>query len=61
MGTPRESFIQSFLKDHLSEKVAISTGEVIDANSRPGQRRNQHDIVVYKREFPKLDFGGGIG
>lgn len=60
MGTPRESFIQSFLKDHLSEKVAISTGEVIDANSRPGQRRNQHDIVVYKREFPKLDFGGGI-
>lgn len=60
MGTPRESFISQFLKDHLSEKVAIGTGEVIDSNSHPEQRRNQHDIVVYKREFPKLDFGGGI-
>ena len=60
MGTPRESFISEFLKDHLNEKVAIGTGEVIDANSKPGQRRNQHDIVVYKREFPKLNFGGGI-
>lgn len=59
-GTPREIFIREFLMGHLSEKVAIGSGEIIDANSLPGQSRNQHDIVIYKREFPKLEFGGGI-
>jgi hypothetical protein len=26
----------------------------------PNQSRNQFDIVIYKRNYPKLDFGGGI-
>jgi hypothetical protein len=59
-GTPREAFIREFLESHLSENVAIGTGEIIDANSRPGMPRNQFDIVVYKKNYPKLDFGGGI-
>lgn len=59
-GTPREAFIRKFLQDHLSERVAIGSGEIIDANSRPNEPRNQIDIVIYKRDYPKLDFGGGI-
>lgn len=59
-GTPREAFLHAFLENHLSERVAIGSGEVIDANSRPNERRRQIDIVIYKREFPKLDFGGGV-
>src|SRR5437764_1269804 len=59
-GTPREFFVNEFLRDHLSENVAIGTGEVIDCNSLPSQDRNQMDIVLYKRSFPKLAFGGGI-
>jgi hypothetical protein len=59
-GTPREAFIRKFLQDHLSERVAIGTGEIIDARSTPNQPRNQIDIVIYKRDYPKLDFGGGI-
>jgi len=59
-GTPREAFIKEFLQDHLSERVAIGSGEIIDANSQPNQSRNQMDIVVFKRDFPKLNFGGGI-
>jgi hypothetical protein len=59
-GTPREAFIKEFLISHLSERVAIGTGEIIDATSTPGQRRNQIDIVIYKRDYPKIDFGGGI-
>jgi hypothetical protein len=59
-GTPRESFIKNFLTGHLSERVAIGTGEIIDADSMPGQPRNQIDIVIYKRDYPKLDFGGGV-
>lgn len=59
-GTPREAFIKEFLEAHLSENVAVGTGEIIDAASKPNVNRNQYDIVIYKRNFPKLDFGGGI-
>ena len=59
-GTPREAFIREFLQSHLSERVAIGTGEIIDAQSKPNEARNQFDIVIYKRDYPKLDFGGGV-
>ncbi|MBN2895496.1 MAG: hypothetical protein JXK05_06360 [Campylobacterales bacterium] len=59
-GTPREAFIKEYLENHLPSNVAIGTGEIIDSNSKPGQSRNQYDIVIYKRTYPKLDFGGGI-
>jgi len=59
-GTPREAFIKEFLENHLSANVAIGTGEIIDANSQPRAPRNQFDIVIYKNNYPKLDFGGGI-
>jgi hypothetical protein len=59
-GTPRETFIKEFLANHLSERVAIGTGEIIDANSKPNEQRNQVDIVIYKRNYPKIDFRGGI-
>lgn len=59
-GTPREAFIREFLVSHLPENVAIGTGEIIDENSLPGAPRNQFDIVIYKKSYPKLDFGGGI-
>jgi hypothetical protein len=59
-GTPREAFIKEYLERHLPSNVAIGTGEIIDANSKPGQSRNQYDIVIYRRSYPKLDFGGGV-
>lgn len=59
-GTPREAFIKEFLTGHLSAKVAVGTGEIIDANSLPRQSRNQFDIVIYKADYPKIDLGGGI-
>lgn len=63
-GTPRESFIKEFLEGHLSERVAIGTGEIIDAKSPPNPpataQRPQFDIVLYKRDYPKLNIGGGI-
>jgi len=60
-GTPREAFIREFLTSHLPESVAIGSGEIIDASSVPRAKRNQFDIVIYKKNYPKLDFGGGIG
>ncbi|MDH0639358.1 hypothetical protein N5D52_20720, partial [Pseudomonas sp. GD03860] len=57
-GNPREDFIQIFLESHLSSNVAIGTGEIIDAYSKPRGQRNQYDIVIYRKNFPKLVFGG---
>ncbi|WP_407278307.1 DUF6602 domain-containing protein [Aromatoleum evansii] len=59
-GTPREAFIREFLESHLNSTVAIGSGEIIDSQSQPGGKRNQFDIVIYKRNYPRLDFGGGI-
>lgn len=59
-GTPREAFIREFLETHLNSTVAVGTGEIIDAHSQPGAKRNQFDIVIYKRNYPRLDFGGGV-
>ena len=59
-GTPREAFIREFLENHLSSNIAIGSGEIIDFKSAPNVQRNQFDIVLYKRNYPKLSFGGNI-
>jgi len=59
-GTPREVFIREFLEKHLSKVVSIGTGEIIDCDSRPGEKRRQIDIIVAKSHYPEIDFGGGI-
>jgi hypothetical protein len=59
-GIPREAFIRDFLALHLPETLGIGTGEVIDSDSLPNQSRNQIDIVLYKRDYPRLNFGGGV-
>lgn len=59
-GTPREAFIKEFLESHLPTTLAIGSGEIIDSVSKPANPRRQFDLVIYKRNLPKLDFGGGI-
>lgn len=59
-GTPREKFIQDFLVNHLPTNLDIGSGEIISAISRVGEKRHQHDIVLYKKEYPKINFGGGV-
>lgn len=59
-GTPRESFIHEFLKEHLPSTISIGTGEIIDSNSKPGESRNQYDLILYRNDYPKLNIGGNI-
>jgi hypothetical protein len=59
-GNPREFFVRKFLREHLPPTMAIGTGELIDAGSKPKERRNQHDIVLFRDTYPKLSFGGGV-
>jgi hypothetical protein len=60
LGIPREAFVKDFLVDHLPSDLAIGSGEIIDQHSQPGAPRNQHDIVLYKKNFPRIYLGGGI-
>lgn len=55
-GTPRENFLKNFLIDHLSERVAIGQGEIIDARTQRGDPRHQNDIIIYRRNFPRILF-----
>lgn len=60
LGTPREVFVREFLESHLPSDVAIGSGEIIDCSSAPGVSRHQHDIVLYRRNYPRIYLGGGI-
>ncbi len=59
-GTPREVFVRDFLSGHLPARTRIGSGEVVDCNSRPGVIRNQHDIVLYRDEYPRICFGADL-
>jgi hypothetical protein len=59
-GTPREAFVKEFLVGHLSDRLAVGSGEIIDAKSLPREPRNQFDIVIYRADYPKIYLGGGI-
>ena len=52
-GLPREAFVREFLREHLSNSVGLGTGEIIDAQSGPGEKRNQIDLVLYDRDLPE--------
>ena len=59
-GGPREWFLREFLEGHLPSTLEIGQGEIIDAESEaspPRDRyRHQVDIVVYRRDVPKITF-----
>ncbi len=55
-GTPRENFLRNFLMDHLSERVAVGQGEIIDARTQNTDPRHQNDIIIYRRNFPRITF-----
>ncbi len=59
-GTAREFFMKDFLMEHLSRLVGIGQGEIINADTHANDLRNQQDIVIYRRDFPRIRFGGEI-
>lgn len=59
-GSARETFVREFLSDHLPTSYGIGTGEIVDCKSKASEPRNQHDLVVYEHDFPRIYLGGGI-
>ena len=59
-GGPREWFIRDFLSGHLPSTLEIGQGEIIDSKSQPnpaqGSYRPQVDVVVYRRDIPKIRY-----
>jgi len=59
-GGPREWFIRDFLQAHLPSTLEIGQGEIIDVNSipnpAPGNYRPQTDVVIYRRDLPKISY-----
>ncbi len=57
-GGPREWFVHDFLRNHLPTILEIGQGEIIDenaiANPPIGSYRNQVDLVIYRRDLPKI-------
>jgi Holliday junction resolvase-like predicted endonuclease len=56
VGRLREIFIQQVLKNMLPSTVEICSGVLFDAEDK---RSNQQDIIIYRRDMPKLSFGEG--
>ena len=59
-GQIREAFIREFLAQNISDYWGIGTGEIIHADGSPEEARNQIDVVVHNKKFPKLSLATGI-
>jgi|SRR5579872_5186008 len=53
-AAPRDILVKEFLQNHVSQKLAIGEGIIIDSDSKINGTYNQIDIVLYKPEFPKI-------
>ena len=57
-GLIREAFIREFLAQNISDLWGVSTGEIFDGETKEGEIRNQIDVVIHNKRYPKLSFGG---
>ncbi len=55
-GNPREILIRDFLSSHLPSNLEVGQGTIIDVNTEPNQKKNQNDVIIYRRDFPKINF-----
>lgn len=55
MGSAREDYIREFLRQHHGESVTIAgPGEIIDSDSQINQMRNQYDVLVVRKDYPRI-------
>ena len=59
-GLIREAFVREFLSNNISEFWGVGTGEIFHAGAKEGEARNQIDIVIHNKRYPKLPLAGGI-
>lgn len=55
-GSAREIFVSEFLSHPLPSSLDIGQGELINALSSDQAKRHQADIVIYKKNMPRLEY-----
>ena len=59
-GLIREAFIREFLTENISGLWGVGTGEIFHAESNEDDTRNQIDVVIHNKRYPKLPLSVGI-
>ena len=59
-GLIREAFIREFLSENISEFWGVGTGEIFSQEFRDREARNQVDVVIHNKRYPKLPLAAGI-
>ena len=59
-GLIREAFIREFLSENISEFWGVGTGEIFSQELRDREARNQVDVVIHNKRYPKLPLAAGI-
>lgn len=59
-GLIREAFVREFLAENISGFWGVGTGEVFHGEAKDEEARNQIDIVIHNRRYPKLPLSTGI-
>ena len=59
-GLIREAFIREFLSENISEFWGVGTGEIFHPEAQEEETRNQIDVVIHNKRYPKLPLSGGI-
>ncbi len=59
-GLIREAFVREFLTQNTSDLWGIGTGEIIHPETLPEGKRNQIDVVIHNRMYPKVSLATGI-
>ena len=59
-GLIREAFIREFLTQNISDLWGVGTGEIFDGETKEEESRNQIDVVIHNKRYPKLTLAAGI-
>ena len=59
-GLIREAFVREFLTENLSGFCGVGTGEIFHGGASEEESRNQIDVVVHNKRYPKLPLSMGI-
>ena len=59
-GLIREAFIREFLAQNISDMWGVGTGEIFCEETKEGEIRNQIDVVIHNKRYPRLPLAAGI-
>ena len=59
-GLIREAFVREFLTENLSGFWGVGTGEIFHGEASDQESRNQIDVVIHNKRYPKLPLSAGI-